>query len=304
MFDRQRLPLAGKRVLVTRTQEQARALSERLRLVGAVPVEFPTIQIVPPSNWSTLDAALHRLYAPGAGGYDWLILTSANGVAVVFQRLAALGYRSEDLSNRSHLRIATIGPATAAALAQYQLQADIVPDEYIAEGVIAALLRHAKQQGRSLKGQRILLARAAEARKILVTELERAGAIVDEAAAYYTLPATAHDARGREILHLLRNKQLDVITFTSSSTVRNFVAWLKSCEAEGVYPVQEQTREMVSRTSFDLLQQQTLVASIGPITSQIARELGLCVDIEAQEFTIDGLVKAIVQHEEKEYGRT
>ena len=159
-------------MLVTRTREQASALSERLRSAGANSVEFPTIQIVPPQDWSELDAALQRLYAPQEESYDWLILTSANGVSIFFERLEQLGYRSEDLQSKQHVRIATIGPATAATLERYHVQADLVPEEYIGEGVIAALLRDAEQRGTSLIGQRILLARAAEARKVLVTDLQ------------------------------------------------------------------------------------------------------------------------------------
>jgi uroporphyrinogen-III synthase len=273
-------PLAGKRVLVTRTREQASALSERLRSVGAEAVEFPTIQIVPPQDWSELDAAIHRLYLSQGEGYDWLILTSANGVSIFFQRLEHLGYCSEDLQAKLHVRIATIGPVTAATLKNYHVQADLVPEEYVAEGVMAALLQNAELHQTSLIGQRVLLARAAEARKVLVTDLQQAGALVDEVAVYYTLPIASHDARGEEILRLLQDKQLDIVTFTSSSTVRNFIAWLKTCEVD------------------DDMSFQALIACIGPITSQTARQLGLHVDIEAKEFTIDGLVEAIIQHEE------
>jgi uroporphyrinogen-III synthase len=280
MFDILTLPLAGKQVLVTRTREQASALSERLRSAGAISIEFPTIQIVPPKDWSQLDAAIRRLYAAREESYDWLILTSVNGVRIFFERLEQLGYRSEDLDSREHIHIATIGPATASALGRYHVHADLVPEEYIAEGVITALLKDADQRGKPLTGQRILLARAAEARKVLVTDLRQAGAIVDEVAAYYTFPASSNDAQGQKVLWLLRNQQLDIITFTSSSTVRNFVAWLKDCEAR-----------------VDDVLSQTQIASIGPITSQTARELGLHVDVEAQEFTIDGLVEAIIQHE-------
>jgi hydroxymethylbilane synthase len=272
------LPLAGKRVLVTRTREQASALSERLRSVGADPVEFPTIQIVPPQDWGEIDAALRRLYGPQEEGYDWLIFTSTNGVSIFFQHLEQLGYRCEDLQTKQQVRIATIGPATAATLERYHVQADLVPEEYIAEGITAALLKDAQQRGKSLTGQRILLARAAEARKVLVTDLEQAGVQLDEVAVYYTFPVASNDSRGQEVLQLLHNGQLDIVTFTSSSTVRNFVAWLKNCGNDDVL-------------------RQARIASIGPITSQTARELGLHVDVEAKEFTIDGLVDAIIQHE-------
>lgn len=281
-------PLAGKQILVTRTREQASALSEKLHLLGAIPVEFPTIRIVPPTDWRTLDAALLRLYASDGSGYAWLVLTSVNGVHICLQRLRELGYDPRAMRD---VRVATIGPATAAALADYGVSADLVPDEYIAEGLTRALLEDARQRQLPLTGQRILLARAAEARKLLFTELQQAGALVDEVPAYYTLPVARDDERGREVLRLLLDGRLDVLTFTSSSTVRNFVAWLKSAASEQPDQVVEQ---IMRRTQF---------ASIGPITSRTARELGLRIDIEAKEFTIDGLVDAIVLHEDYFAGR-
>lgn len=280
------MPLQGKRILVTRTREQASKLSERLRALGAIPVEFPTIRIAPPEDWHALDSALERLYAHEGPVYDWLVLTSANGVTICCERLHTLGHDVRDLQAKQHVRIATIGPATAAALTHYSITADLVPDEYIAESVATALIADTRKCGSSIMGQRILLARAAEARKALVPELQQAGALVDEVAAYSTLPATNDDGRGHEIANLLLNHQLAILTFTSSSTVRNFFMWLKS-------------REQGSATALtDLVMEHTLVASIGPITSQATRELGLRVDIEAKEFTIDGLVNAIVQYEE------
>src|SRR5579863_909227 len=161
----QTLPLQGKRILVTRTREQASVFSERLRALGALPVEFPTIQIVPPQDWEQLDGALNKLFLENAREdpyYDWLIFTSVNGVTICCERLTTLGHTLEHMS---HVRIAAIGPATAAALTRYGLNADVVPDEYIAEGVAAALRTDARGRNISLAGQRVLLARAAEARK-------------------------------------------------------------------------------------------------------------------------------------------
>src|SRR5207249_2777863 len=143
----------------------------------------------------------------------------------------------------------------AAALERYGITTDLVPDEYIAEGVAAALIGDVQQRGLSLRGQRILLARAAEARKVLVTELQEAGAEVDEVAAYSTHTVAHDDEQGREVLRLLRHHQLDILTFTSSSTVRNFIAWLKSCE------------QATLGSPLDLVAQLT-IACIGPITSQ------------------------------------
>ena len=274
------LPLYNKRILVTRTREQASVMSEKLRGLGAIPIELPTIRIVPSQDWTRLDAALRRLYGPAGSEYAWLIFTSANGVNICCQRLRTLGHEPRDLHN---VRVAAIGPATAAALATYGVIADLVPDEYIAEGVVSALLADARQRGTSLNGERILLARASEARKVLVTDLQQAGASVDEVAAYDTLPVAGDDERGQEVLSLLCRGQLDILTFTSSSTVRNFVAWLKDSGPASHYRLQDLT-----------MQPRPIIACIGPITGNTARELGLPVDIEASEFTIDGLVEALV----------
>jgi uroporphyrinogen-III synthase len=275
----QDLSLTGKRVLVTRAREQASALSERLRSAGANPVEFPTIQIVLPQDWSELDAALRRLYSSQGESYNWLIITSVNGVSVFFERLEQLGYHSEDIQSKQHVRIAAIGPATAAALGRYHVRADLVPEQYVGEGVVAALLRDAEQRGTSLIGQRFLLARVAEARQSLVTYLQKAGALVDDVTTYYSTLVASDDTWGQQVLQLLHDHQLDLVTFTSPCTARNFVAWFKSCEGN------------------DDMLRQTHIATIGPITSQAVRELGLHVDIEAKAFTIDGLVDAIIQHE-------
>ena len=276
-------PLQGKRVLVTRTRSQASAFSERLRTLGALPVEFPIIRIVPPSDWTQIDEALTQLYN---AAYDWLILTSVNGVHIVCEHLLALGYTPQQLQTKLHVRIATIGPATAQALAAYGLTANLVPDEYRAEGITQALLQDAMQRNTTLQGQRILLARAAEARKILAIELRQVGALVDDIPAYFTHSTISDDEQGRIIWELLQHRQLDILTFTSSSTVRNFVAWLESFEKY------EKSRNI--RASLPL------IACIGPITSQTARELGLHVAIEAKTFTIDGLIEAIVQYTKKE----
>ena len=348
------LPLQGKRILVTRTRQQAGALSERLRALGAIPIEFPTIHIVPPQDWEPLDSALRRLCIPettsghtcppdripqgiaptihdkpgpqleySRGGarpqpasyYTWLVFTSANGVSICFERLHSIGYDARAIGN---VRVAAIGPATAAALACYGVNADLVPDEYIAEGVAAALIEDARQRDELLEGKHILLARAEGARKVLVAELREAGAAVDEVAAYRTSAAASDDEQGREVLRLLQARQLDILTFTSSSTARNFIHWLVECtgkddivgELGGVGLTAPSGNDksghpdwgagihgIASLTWF--AGGRPKIACIGPITSQTARELGLDVDIEAKEFTIDGLVEAIVQHEEK-----
>ncbi len=278
------LPLHGRRILVTRASEQAGAFSERLRALGAIPVEFPTIRIVPPEDWEPLDDALGRLCR--AGWYDWLVFTSANGVRACFERLRGLGY---DVQNTGNVRVAAIGPATAAALAHYGITADLVPGEYIAEGVATALIDDARRRNQPLAGKRVLLARAADARNVLVSELQGAGALLDVVAAYRTAAVSSDDERGREVLRMLEAHQLDILTFTSSSTVRSFMHWLRQCETG----VADSLISLVTGIA------RPKIACIGPVTSQTAREFGLDVRIEAQEFTIAGLVEAIIRDEEK-----
>jgi len=279
----QAVHLRGKRVLVTRTREQAGVLSEHLRAAGAMPIELPVIRIVPPGDWQPLDRALRTLAAGNV--CDWLIFTSANGVKMVLARLRELGLEPELLRKT---RIATIGPATAAALSDYGLSAALVPSEFIAESVAEALRNEAEQRGTTLAGQRILLARAAEARQVLVQELERAGAQVEVVAAYQTVPVAQDDERGREVIALLRQQQLDAITFTSSSTVHHFMHWLSQSAPDIAillaYPGKQPVRP--------------LIACIGPITAQTARDYGLEVSVEAREFTTAGLVEALITYEE------
>ncbi len=278
------LPLQGRRILVTRAAEQAGAFSGRLRALGAMPVEFPTIRIVPPEDWGPLDDALRRLCM--AGWYNWLVFTSANGVRICFERLGSLGYGAQDIGD---VHVAAIGPVTASVLKRYGIIADLVPGEYVAESVAAALIDGARQRGEELEGRKVLLARAAEARTVLVAELQQAGAIVDVVAAYRTAGIPTDDERGREVLRMLETHQLDMLTFTSSSTVRNFMLWLMQCDTG------------VANSFIRSVKQnaQPKITSIGPITSQTAREFGLDVHIEAQQFTIAGLVEAIMRDEEK-----
>lgn len=280
------LPLQGWHILVTRTHEQAGTFVEQLRALGAIPVEFPTIRIVPPEDWEQLDTALRRLCGNGIDNYDWLVFTSANGVRNCFDRLRNLGYDAQAIGN---VRVAAIGPATARALATYGIHADLVPDVYIAEGVANALMDDARRGGEPFAGKRVLVARAAEARNVLVVELQQAGAIVDVVAAYRTIGVSHDDIWGREVLRMLEAKRLDMLTFTSSSTVRNFMYWLM-----------QYGTEITDSLVWDIRQDaRPRVACIGPITSQTAREFGLDVHIEAKEYTISGLIEAIIRDKER-----
>lgn len=277
-------PLEGLRILNTRTHEQAGTFSAQLSVLGATPVEFPTIRIVAPEDWEPLDNALKRLCE--ANWYDWLVFTSANGVQICFERLKRLGY---DVDSIGEVRIAAIGPATANTLRKHGVRVDLVPATYIAEAIVSALIDDAYKQGEQLVGKRLLLARAAEARNVLVHELRRVGVEVDVVAAYRTVGIDKEGEHGQMILRQLEAQELDIITFTSSSTVRNFMQWLT--EQSGSYS------DTFIRGVVEFARPK--VACIGPITSQTARECGLKVHIEAQEYTIAGLVEAIIQNEGK-----
>jgi uroporphyrinogen III methyltransferase/synthase len=253
-------PLAGKIVIVTRAAAQAGSFHDLLEAAGAQVVLVPTIVIEPPDSWAPLDAALAR-----AGEYRWVIFTSVNGVAMTRRRLAEGGRGAEALRAA---RVAAIGPATAEALADWGLGAVVVPDEYVAEGLAARL------RGLLVSGDRVLLPRAAETRDVLVRELEGMGARVDEVAAYRTRPAVQGAA---ELRLLLERGGADVVTFTSSSTVRHFAALF----APGELP---------------RLLRGARVACIGPITRAAATEHGLDTAIMPGEYTIPALAGAIAAH--------
>jgi len=251
----QRTAWRGKRVLVTRARAQAHDLVTRLQELGAVPIVLPVIHIVPPvDNYVALDTALRQLPT-----FDWVVFTSINGVTHVWQRLSALGLAAPALAP---VRLAAIGLATAAALAAYGLHAAVVPERYVAEALLAAIPHPA--------GQRFLLPCADLARDTLRVGLQAAGAEVVEVPAYRTVLAEI-SPEARTALET----GVDVLTFTSSSTVRNFV-------------------EQVGATMAQALAAQARVVTIGPITAETARELGLRVDVVATEHTIAGLVEAMV----------
>ena len=252
-----RRPLLGVRVLVGRSRHQAGALSGELRKLGATVLEIPFIEIRKPRSFKPLDSALQNLSA-----YDWLILTSANGVEAMWARLTKL-HLTENLG---HLKIAAIGPATKKAIEQRGVQVDVVPKEYIGESVVRRLRRQ-------IRGKRVLLVRAKVARDVIPRELRRAGAQVHVVEAYETVVPQSSRTRLQSALKNPRRRP-HVVTFTSSSTVRNFVALLGS-----------------HKTNLDGIS----LASIGPVTSLTLRELGLRIDIAAKEFTIPGLVESIVR---------
>jgi len=250
------MELENKRILITRPQLQAAEFAHRLQALGAVPLFFPVIEISPVQDTSEMDQALQQL-----DQYDWLVLTSVNGVQVVWERLAEL--QVENLPDR--LKVAAIGPKTAAALQQVGVVPDFVPDEYVAEAILPGL--------GELHGLRVLLLRADLARAALPQTIERAGGVAHEIAVYNTLPVQPDPQE-------LRDLQLgvDIVTFTSSSTVRNFVNLARQA---GLDP--------------HALPGEPLIACIGPITAQTAREQGLQVDLIASEYTTQGLIQALLE---------
>ena len=252
--------LVGRRILVTRAQHQAGALSAHLRRLGATVVAVPSIEIRPPRSYRPLDSALRRI-----ARYNWLVFTSVNGVQPLFSRLRTMRM---SLRHLRRLRVAAIGPATKKEVERRGLRVHVAPPEYVAESLVQALRRH-------VKGKRVLLVRARVARDVLPKALRRAGAKVEVVQAYQTVAPP----RSRRLLQkALRARRPDWVTFTSSSTARNFAllvgATRMSAELEGIR-----------------------VASIGRVTSKTLRELGVRVTVQARKYTIPGLVQAIVSTE-------
>ena len=252
----EKLPLFGRRVVVTRARSQASRLTARLRALGADVAELPAIEIRPAADYGPLDEAIGRLES-----HDWLIFTSVNGVEHFLRRLDQSGRDLRDL----RARICVIGPATAKAVEALHLKVDLTPREYVAESLLEAFAPF------DLAGQRVLLPRAKVARDLVPEELRKRGARVDVVAAYETVLPEGAAARAGEVFA----RPVDWVLFTSSSTVRNCV------EAAG--------RERLAGAK---------VASIGPVTSDTARELGLEVTVEASPYTIDGLVAAVLAWEQ------
>jgi uroporphyrinogen-III synthase len=251
-------PLTGWRILVTRASRQAFGLSDPLRQLGATVIEIPTIEIRSTGSFGVLDHALLKI-----DHYDTLILTSVNGVEILFERYNRMGLPIEDMK---HLRVVAIGPATATAIQSEGLSVSLVPEKYVAESVIEAL------QGKISQWSRVLLVRAKVARDVLPNELEKMGARVDVIEAYETV--VPEDAKGKlDQVFSDPVSRPHLITFTSSSTANNFLALLGENAQEFLQGVH--------------------LASIGPVTSDTLKQSGFPATIEAREFTMNGLVEAI-----------
>ena len=261
-------PLQGLRVLVGRARHQASALSAGLRNLGAEVIEIPFIEIRKPVSYQPLDSALQHLE-----NYDWMVLTSVNGVEALWERSKRLKLGKKQFK---HLQIAAIGPATSKAIRKSGLNVDVVPDEYVAESVVKSLKN-------KVKGKRVLLARAKVARDVIPRELRKLGAEVDVVEAYETIIPKSSRLRLQAVLKDPKRRPT-VITFTSSSTVKNFVELLGKGAGHG----RPRPRKPVPST-FAGIQ----FASIGPITSFTLRELGLPVNVEAKDYSIPGLITAV-----------
>ena len=256
-------PLAGTRILVGRARHQASSLSAGLRSLGAAVIEIPFIEIRKPQSYRPLDDALKNIR-----NYDWLILTSANGVEAMWERVRKLRITRRALQ---HLQIAAIGPATKKAIVKHGLKVTMVPEEYVAESVVKGLRD-------KVSGKRVVLIRAKVARDVIPEELRAAGAKVDVVEAYETVVPEKSRARLRALMKTA-SRRPHIVTFTSSSSARNFAELLGKVKtgSPGV--------GSLKHVQF---------ASIGPVTSATLRELQMPAAIEAREFTMGGLIRAIV----------
>ena len=253
-------PLHGRTIVITRAAAQAQRFAEMLEAEGARVLAAPTIVIEPPPSWEALDDALDAIDT-----FAWVVFTSVNGVAMVDRRLTARRHAWAAIGRR---RVAAIGPATAEALAEHGVRADVVPGEYRAEGLVARLKRELRP------GDRVLLPRAAQTRDLLVAELRQAGADVVEVAVYVTRKVDRDSGRLRDAL---ASRSVHAITFTSSSTARNFAELFTD----------DERRALLSGVA---------VASIGPITAATAAEYGLTTDVMPSEYTIPALTRALVDY--------
>ncbi len=252
-------PLFGKKIIVTRAREQASTLVEILEEEGAYVIEFPTIEIVEPEDYSELDKAIKNIKT-----YDWLIFTSVNGVKFFLNRLK---YHKKDVRVLDGINICAIGPKTAETFEKFGIIPDFIPEKYQAEYIIEGLEKI------GINGKKFLLPRAKVAREILPKKIRELGGNIDVVTVYETkMPDTKKD----EVIDMLKNNEIDYITFTSSSTVKNFI-------------------EMIEN-KIELLKNVKLV-SIGPITSDTIKSFELTPSIEAKKYTIEGLKEAILSNE-------
>lgn len=252
-------PLLGKKIMITRARQQASALVKKLYALGAQCLEYPTIKIIPPETTRELSSAIDDL-----SSYEWLIFTSVNGVKYFFDLLFEKGL---DVRSLGHVKTAVIGPATRDELKKYGINTDIFPESYRAESVVEAFEKI------DVKNSKVLIPRAKEARPVLPDELRKMGADVHEIAAYRTIPVSDDK---KSIYKDFMDDNIDLVTFTSSSTVTNF-------------------KSLFSEEEFKDVKEKLHSVSIGPVTTDTAVENGITPDETADEYTIDGLVQAILK---------
>lgn len=250
-------PLSGKRVMVTRARSQAQELSEMIAKLGGETYEFPLVKMIPLQNNQFLDQALSQIET-----FDWVIFTSANGVRFFFERMRELYIDIRQIK----AKLAAVGPKTAVAIKLEGLEVNVLPSEFVAEGLLHTL------ENQFQTGEKVLLPRADIARKILPDELRRLGLEVMEVDAYETVV----DAENLdEAVNLLQSREIQIVTFTSASTVKNFM-------------------QVMAEHNLETLLRDVQIACIGPITADTARALGLAVHVVPSDYTIEGLVEAIV----------
>jgi uroporphyrinogen III methyltransferase/synthase len=255
-------PLFGRRIVVTRSREQAGELMDMLEERGAEAIPAPTVRIAPPEDAGPLERA-----AAEAGTFDWIVFTSANAVDAFMERLLAIA----DIRELKGVRICTVGASTAARVSRYGIKVDLTPAEFRAESLLESL-----RAAGDIAGKKFLLPRADIGRELLGDELRHAGADVTDVIAYRTTPASP-EQDGHDIYRMLLDREIDAVTFTSASTVRNFTNILGRDQAA------------------DLLRT-TVVASIGPVTAEAAEQLDIATSVMPQRYTIPDLVDALVEH--------
>lgn len=258
-------PLRGRTILVTRPRAQSEEITARLERLGASVIHLPTIEVLPPSSWALLDASIDRI-----NEYDWVVFTSANGARFFFSRLTEI--RSYGVESLRTLRVCAIGPATARAVEAAGAVVDVVASDSKAEGALEAIIEHVGGD-LNVGGLRFLIPRAQRAREIIPDGLRRLGALVDAVEAYQTVKP---DIQPEQIHRLFRDNSIDVITFTSSSTVSNF-------------------GQLTGVTDLSDLLATTLVACIGPVTAETAASYGLSRIIQPRRYTAAELVESIVE---------
>jgi uroporphyrinogen III methyltransferase/synthase len=263
-------PLFGKRIIVTRAREQAADLVDRLEELGAEAIEASMVRIEAMPQRDALADACRR-----AGEFDWIVFTSQNGVEHFMRELMS---GPGDVRGLKGPKLAAVGPATAERLSRFGLKCDLVAAEHRAEGVAESMRQAvAALDGGTLEGARILLPKADIAREVLAEELRKSGADVTEVTAYRTVPETGSRDTDPDIYKMLLEHQIDIVTFTSASSVRHFV------------------RAIGEEQAIDLLSN-TQVASIGPVTAEAAQQLGIETTIMPKEYTVPALVDAILEH--------